>query len=330
MPTASPVIPPAVSVVVPLYNKRATIGRTIESILAQGWTDFELLVVDDGSTDGGPAFVEATYTDPRVRLHRQANAGPGAARNHGLALTTGRYVTFLDADDAWRPQLLETAVAILDRHADCGAFTASFMLEPMAVDRWGLLAGYNFHEGPWRLGAEIPKSHLRHCLDAFHPTTTVYRREVIEAFGGFYTEERCTFGEDVYLWLQVMLHHGIYRHMTPLAHYHTEDSELGWGGRKGAFPIEPVLTHPEPIRAGCPPTLRDVLELWLAQHAVRAAFMQLDRGDTERAQWLVAHFPRSRAWPSDYLKLRLRLAMPGLWSFARQVSRAKARGATSR
>src|SRR5262249_13123318 len=140
------------------------------------------------------------------------------------------------------------------------------------VDRWAALRDYGFSEGPWRLTPQTPKRHLRHCLDAFHPTTAVYRREVVEAFGGFYTRERCTFGEDVYLWLQGILRHPIYRHMPPLAHSHTEDSELGIGGRRGALPLEPVLTAPEPIRAGCPPQLRETLELWLAEHAARAAF----------------------------------------------------------
>jgi len=318
MPTAKS---PTFSVVVPLYNKRATVVRTLDSVFGQTFGDFELIVVDDGSTDGGDALVEAHYDDPRLRVHRQANAGPAAARNQGLALSRGAYVTFLDADDTWRPEYLQTAVEVFTGHPECGAFTSSFTVGPERADRWQALVPYGFTEGLYRLTPETPREHLRHCVNAFNATTSAYRREVVEGLGGFFTQERSTLGEDVYLWVQVLLHHPIYRHMGPLAHYHTEDSELGISARKGALPIEPVLTHPEAIRAGCPPHLRETLELWLAQQASRAAFMQLDRGDPARARWLLAQFPRIRAWPSDHARLRLRMAMPWLW---RVVQRARA------
>lgn len=320
MPTAKS---PIFSVVVPLFNKRATVVRTLDSVFAQRFADFELIVVDDGSTDGGDALVEAHYADPRLRVHRQANAGPAAARNQGLALSRGAYVTFLDADDTWRPEYLRTAIDAFTAHPECGAFTASFTVGAEQVDRWQALIPYGFAEGPYSLTPETPKEHLRHCVDAFNATTSAYRREVPLALGGFFTQERSTLGEDVYLWVQVLLHHPIYRHMGPLAHYHTEDSELGIGARKGALPIEPVLTHPEAIRAGCPVPLRDTLELWLAQQAARAAFMQLERGDTARARWLLAQFPRISAWPSEHLRLRLRMAMPRLWRLVRQVRRGR-------
>lgn len=317
-------IQPHVSVVVPLYNKRRTVARTIESILAQSFTDFEVLIVDDGSTDGGPELVEQQYSDPRIRVIRQANAGPAVARNHGARLSSGALLTFLDADDDWRPDMLKVAVETLAAHPDCDAFTAAFFLEPQGANRWDALEAYGFSEGPWRLTPDIPRDHLTHCLDAFHPTTAVYRRDVVFAHGGFFTEERCTFGEDVYFWLQVLLNHAIYRHMTPLAHYHTEDSELGVSARRTAPPLEPVLTHPTKIRASAPPALREVLELWLARHAARAAFIQLDRGDPEKAAWLVRSFPLVRTWPLDYLKLRVRLLNPKLWNRLRDVMRRQA------
>ena len=117
---------PSFSVVVPLYNKRATVVRTLDSVFAQTFGDFELIVVDDGSTDGGDDLVQAHYDDARLRLHRQPNAGPAAARNQGLALSRGDYVTVLDADDTWRPEYLQTAVDVFTAHPECGAFTSSF------------------------------------------------------------------------------------------------------------------------------------------------------------------------------------------------------------
>jgi glycosyltransferase involved in cell wall biosynthesis len=90
-----------VSVIVPLFNKAKYIERALRSITAQALSDFEVIVVDDGSTDGGARIAES-HPDPRFRLIRQPNAGPGAARNHGAAEARAPYLAFLDADDAWR------------------------------------------------------------------------------------------------------------------------------------------------------------------------------------------------------------------------------------
>jgi hypothetical protein len=242
-----------------------------------------------------------------------------------MTLARGALLTFLDADDDWRPNLLERATGYLSAHPDCGVFTAAFYREPEGVDRWDELRERGFEEGAWRLTPGISQVELAASLEAFHPSTAVYRREVIESQGGYYTDGRCTFGEDVYLWVKILLNNPIYRHMEPLAHYHTEDSELGIGGRRGALPLEPVLTDTGPVRAACPPELQAVLETWLAQHALRAAFMQIDRGDASNATWLLKRFPRIRTLDGNgYARLRLRIAIPTFWRVARKLLRGAA------
>ena len=98
----------------PVHNAEATMRRSIDSVLAQTHTDWELLLVDDGSTDGSPAIV-ADYArrDPRIRPLRQANAGVAAARNAGIAMATGDYVAFLDSDDWWDPRKLSLQLAAM-------------------------------------------------------------------------------------------------------------------------------------------------------------------------------------------------------------------------
>jgi teichuronic acid biosynthesis glycosyltransferase TuaG len=120
---ADRVAPPApgvsVSVIVPCYNAAAFIGTTIESVLAQTWSELELIVVDDKSTDASAAIVEGyARADPRVRLIRLArNAGtPGAPRNAGVAAARGEWVAFLDADDLWHPRKLELQMRALAAH----------------------------------------------------------------------------------------------------------------------------------------------------------------------------------------------------------------------
>jgi hypothetical protein len=107
----------AVSVTISLYNKQAHIGAALASVLAQTIQDFEVIVVDDGSTDDGPAIVQG-FIDPRVRLHRQPNGGVSAARNTGLQLARHELVAFLDADDLWRPRHLQHLMVLAERFPD--------------------------------------------------------------------------------------------------------------------------------------------------------------------------------------------------------------------
>lgn len=99
---------PLISVVLPTHNRRATLERAIGSVLAQTLTQIELIVVDDGSTDGTADFLRASIKDPRVRIVTHADPlGPGAARNAGVRAAQADWIAFQDSDDAWWPQKLE-------------------------------------------------------------------------------------------------------------------------------------------------------------------------------------------------------------------------------
>ena len=120
---------PRFSVVIPAYNSRGLIGGAIRSVLQQTIDDFELIVVDDGSTDDTPQVVEAV-TDSRLRLVRQANTGTAGARNRGIRESTGQYISFLDNDDLWMPTYLEAMGAALDADGKAGfAYTDGWALE---------------------------------------------------------------------------------------------------------------------------------------------------------------------------------------------------------
>lgn len=124
---------PLVSVVVPAYNAEAFVETSVGSVLAQSFRDFELIVVDDGSTDGTSSRVRA-YGD-RVRLLGQQNRGVSAARNRGIAYARGRLVAFLDADDAWKPTKLERQLEELWRRPECGlCYTAVCLADARMVE----------------------------------------------------------------------------------------------------------------------------------------------------------------------------------------------------
>src|SRR6266436_6194789 len=103
---------PRISVIVPVYNSESTIPRALASVFAQSYSDYEVIVVDDGSTDSTLAVV-AGYRD-RVHVIGGLNRGPSAARNTGVRASTGEYIAFLDVDDEWTPEKLARCVPLLD------------------------------------------------------------------------------------------------------------------------------------------------------------------------------------------------------------------------
>jgi len=109
---------PRVSVIIPAFNAAGCVHRAVDSVLGQCFQDFELLVVDDGSTDD-TRVVLAEYGD-RIRLLAKVNGGPAAARNHGLQHACGEYVAFLDADDYWKTEKLQRQVELLDTRPEVG------------------------------------------------------------------------------------------------------------------------------------------------------------------------------------------------------------------
>ncbi len=117
------------SVIIPLYNKEDTIERALRSVFNQTVQDFEILVVNDGSTDNGVRIVEA-IGDPRIRLIHQENQGVSAARNRGIAEAKHELIAFLDADDEWLPEFLETIRRMVIRYPDCGLYATRYFLRP--------------------------------------------------------------------------------------------------------------------------------------------------------------------------------------------------------
>lgn len=109
---------PRFSVVIPTYNRATSVAQTLASVFAQTLTDIEVIVVDDGSSDDTLAAL-ARIDDPRLVVVAQQNAGPAAARNHGVRRARGDYVAFLDSDDRWSPRFLAVAQQTLEQHGPC-------------------------------------------------------------------------------------------------------------------------------------------------------------------------------------------------------------------
>ncbi|MCD8295943.1 MAG: glycosyltransferase [Prevotella sp.] len=115
------------SVVIPLYNMADTIKRTINSALNQTCQDFEIIVVDDGSKDNS-ASIAQEIDDNRITVIRQPNGGVSVARNNGMEHANGQFITFLDADDEYMPEHLETLKRLIDTYPDYNVYATSYKL----------------------------------------------------------------------------------------------------------------------------------------------------------------------------------------------------------
>ena len=202
---------PTVSIVTPAYNAERLLSDTVASVLAQTFRDFELLIVDDGSTDGTLELARHwARTDSRVRVFTQRNGGSSAARNIGIRHSRGEYIALLDSDDLWQPAFLATQMAIFDQHADVDVVTGN-----------AYNLGGGFDGQPLRpAGSQWRRLSLLDILEHEDAVCimSVFRRSVPERIGGF--DETVIHNEDYDYWIRAA-HAGFsfVANPAPLAYY---------------------------------------------------------------------------------------------------------------
>lgn len=208
--------PPTVSIIVPVLNGASYIPKAIETVLAQSWEDFELIIVDDGSTDGTAAVVH-TYDDERIRYFYQPNRGLSAARNSGIRMARGGWLAFLDCDDFWHPEKLAAQLDVARRVPEAGlvycAASSTTMDGEVVCEIPALIEG-----------AVLPEL-LRGNRVAGSASSAMVRREVFDRVGIFDEELRCS--EDWDMWLRVAAVTTIARVETPLVCCRNTPGSLG-------------------------------------------------------------------------------------------------------
>ena len=183
------------SVVIPLYNKEKYIEATIRSVLGQSCQEFEVLVVDDGSTDGSLALAEAFASD-RVHIIRQENQGVSVARNTGIEHASGEFICFLDADDQWRPEYLATIDALTNQYPESDMFVTAY-----AVNMGGGKVHYSTRLEPETGCVPSYWLTLARGYDFVWTSATVIRRETLIRAGLFKPGEKI--GQDLDMWARV-------------------------------------------------------------------------------------------------------------------------------
>lgn len=192
--------PPQFSVVVPLYNKRAYIRRAVDSVLAQTLTDFELIVVDDGSSDKGVEMLD-DLEDDRLRIVQQQNEGVGNARNRGMEESIGRWIAFLDADDGWLPGHLEELSRLTTCFPDAGLFSTTCI--EMTGSKIPLPAKPKTTSTVFEVDYFLKASS---SVGFVNSTSAAISREVFLRIGGFINKQA---GEDLEYWARIALDYSV-------------------------------------------------------------------------------------------------------------------------
>lgn len=309
-----------VSVIVPIFNKRPFIDRCIRSILAQTFSDFELILVDDGSTDGSME-VASRFTDRRIKVIRQANGGPGSARNTGISTSSGDICAFLDADDEWLPCYLEESLELLEQEHTVAAVVSGYVEYPRGISREHYWQRRGISNAIVRVTPEHPPTLLVSMLAYMSCWSTVARKEALLRWGGFYDRERCRYAEDSFLWIKVLLNETVRFSTQPRVKFHREGSALS-NIRSGPRPIEPFLTHPELLHGACPPHLTKLLDLFLAIRALKTSCMLGSWGEWKKAREIFVRFAQPQHWSLPLFVPALILTNPAAACFARLVRRS--------
>jgi glycosyltransferase involved in cell wall biosynthesis len=296
----------SISVVIPLYNKAPHIKRTLQSVLSQTVLPDEIIVVDDGSTDGGGEIVKSLSV-PGLRLIRQENQGVSAARNRGIAEAEGELIAFLDSDDAWKPRFLEVILQMCRDFPQAGAYATCFEsitpngvkdtfdrnILPPGINR-GLITNYFGSLSRWPVWT----------------SATVVPKRILVEIDGFPVGEALT--EDLDLWFRIALRYPIAWSNEELAIYYQDATNRTIGSRR--FTQEAIIarTIRSAIRAGLvPPEYVEDVREFAVLYQLFSARDCLTQGKKDLARQILDHARGTRKFAREWWKWRILAALPG-------------------
>ena len=285
-----------ISVIIPLYNKRGSIARAINSALSQSPAPREIIVVDDGSTDGSGEIVEAMAIDhPSIKLIRQENRGVSAARNRAIEEAEGEFVALLDGDDIWREGYIAEICRLIERHPDCGAYATGFYIINGSEQ---VVADTPKGEGVVDFFAEAQRHYV------LIPSATTLNRALALQLGAF--PEGMRMGEDQYFWAKLARVAKVCTSPKPLIDY-----------SRSAENRSAAIYQPEESRHSLEelydPTATDLSNEYIARVALGKALVQSVKGGTDEARKAAKFFAYTRLHRRALRKLRILNALPVSW-----------------
>jgi len=221
-----------VSVIIPTYNRLQSLKSAINSVLEQTYKDYEIIVVDDGSTDGTTDYITRF---PFIRYLYQPNKGVSCSRNRGLSIAKGKYISFLDSDDIWKKDKLKKQVSILEQNPEIKACYTN--------ETW-IKNGKNFnqHKKHQKYSGWIFEKTLPLCI--ISPSSIMLKKELFSTIGEF--DEDLAVCEDYDLWIRLTAHHQVYYIDDPLiiknGGHKDQLSKKHWGmDRFRTYALEKIL-----------------------------------------------------------------------------------------
>ncbi len=268
-----------VSVVIPTYNYGRFVVEAVESVLAQTYRDFEIIVVDDGSTDDTPARLEPFMG--RICYVHQHNQGLSAARNTGILAAKGHWIAFLDSDDQWHPRKLEIQMGYLAGHPDVDMLATDGL-----ADFSGAWPEIELDAAPPAEGIELEDIAIR---TRFGPGGVVVRKECFDKVGLFDTDLRSI--EDRDMWIRIACHYSVVKLKLPLWWHRTHSASM-------CYVVERTIAFE-----------RKVLQRAFAEHPL------LRRNWLVRLE-AFSYYHRSSACTYDTAGMHVRALAQILWSIA--------------
>jgi glycosyltransferase involved in cell wall biosynthesis len=201
------------SIVIPLYNKEFSIKETIQSIISQSYADYEIIVVDDGSTDRSTDIIKE-FSDHRIRIISRENGGVSAARNTGIKTARYDYIAFIDADDVWLPRYLTEMDKLIDENPDCIVFSSEYYLEKNNKLELSHGRSLPISTGQVQDFFAIQKRYFKPII---WTSATIVKKEALLSVGMF--DEKLWLGEDLDLWYRLTLYGNLAFLNHPLSIY---------------------------------------------------------------------------------------------------------------
>jgi len=216
-----------VSVIVPTYNRANLIGEAIDSVLSQTFGDFELIVVDNYSTDNTESVVKS-YLDKRIRYYKNHNHGlVSVSRNFGIEKSGGEYIAFLDDDDLWLPQKLEKQLLLMDSHRELGLVYS----DRHSIDSNGNLVGETCFRSVKPFRGHVFNELI--VVNFIPQLTVLVRRQVLDMVGAFNLKYKIA--QDYDLWLRIAVRYPIDFTEEPLAEYRIHGGSISGDHRLSIY-----------------------------------------------------------------------------------------------
>ncbi len=314
---------PKFSVIIPLYNKAPYVAKAIASVLSQTFTDYELVIMDDGSRDDSFAIAQKAIEEhEHCFLYRQENAGVSMARNNAVALSYGDYLCFLDADDWWEPTFLEEMSKLVEEFPDAGIYGTNYTIVNETKHKTRI--------APIGVDAGFEKGYINYC-QVYAKTLAMplwtgavcIPRPVFDEMQGF--PKGIKLGEDFLLWIRIALKYKVAFLNKPLAYYNQDVDSANRGVDRLHKPEEHMLWNLadlEPLEQSNTDykQLVDNLRTYgLLRYYLSKEYHEAAKHELEKVDWEKQPAKTRRLYASPLLFLRMRQ------SFLRLGSRVKQR-----